>query len=200
MKKLALITITVILTNLNYIYGQTPATTRLNRQQILLTVQGFIKWYKANKPYLDTIRLIQGGAPDSTTRPSIDWDGVERFLAKIDRSGFVTPAYLNTHREYFKQIDKNLEGFKLTSELIKINGMDMDFVLRTHEPDEILQKLIKGNAKIFSANGKKAYVGYELYPNTGLLFDLSYHKKWKIEAINYDSLSEHVSSKAHRQQ
>lgn len=189
MKKLILVIISFILINFNYCYAQKPGTNpQINKQQILSTVRGFLKWYK-EKGRDTTIhyQLIKGGPPDSTTRPSIDWEGVEAYLAHLNSSGYVTPAYLNTHREYFKEIDENLKGFKLTSELIKINGMDIDFVLGTFEPEEIFDRLQKGKIHQIAVIYRKAIISYQLSPQLCLLFTLSYNKKWLIDSIGYDN-------------
>lgn len=187
MKKLIFITIAVILT-IDYTYAQKPSTTlQVNKQQILATVRGFLKWYKANHQDIDTTRLIKGGPPDSTTRPSIDWIGVERYLSKLDNSGLVTPAYLNTHREYFKAIDKELEGFKPSSELTKINGMDGDLILQTFEPEAIFENLSKGKIHQIAIIYRKAIISYQLSPHICLLFTLTYNTKWQIDSIGYDN-------------
>lgn len=191
MKKLILITIVFFLTNLNNSFAQRPSTNpQVNNQQILATVQGFLKWYKVNKHDIDATRLLKGGPPDSTTRPSIDWYGVEKFLAKLDRSGYVTPEYLNTHRDYFKAIDKNLEGFKLTSELTLINGINGDLILQTFEPEEILDNLSKGKIHQIVSIYRKAIISYQLNPYICLLFSLTFIDKWKIDSIGYDNTHE----------
>ncbi|MCD8742484.1 hypothetical protein LT679_17875 [Mucilaginibacter roseus] len=187
MKQLIFITIAVILT-IDYTYAQKPnADPKVNRQQILLTVQGFLQWYKNNHQDIDTTRLIKGGPPDSTTRPSIDWNGVERYLSKLNNSGLVTPAYLNTQREYFKAIDKELEGFKPSSELTKINGMDGDLILHIFEPEAIFESVSKGKIHQIAIIYRKAIISYQLSPYICLLFTLTYDTKWQIDSIGYDN-------------
>ncbi|MBE9586116.1 hypothetical protein IM792_16805 [Mucilaginibacter sp. JRF] len=191
MKKLILITIVFFLTNLNNSYAQRPSTNpQVNKQQILATVQGFLKWYKLNRRDVDTTRLLKGGPPDSTVRTSIDWDGVERFLSKLHNSGYVTLAYLNTHREYFKWIDARLEGMKPTSELIKIDGMDINMVLDTFEPEEVLSRLNNGKIHQIASIYRKAIISYQLSPYICMLFSLTFIDKWKIDSIGYDNTHE----------
>lgn len=99
----------------------------------------------------------------------------------------VTPAYLNTHREYFKAIDKNLERFERTSELTKINGMDGDLVLQTFEPEEVLDRLNEGKLHQIATIYRKAIISYQLHPQICLLFTLSFDKKWNIDSVGYDN-------------
>ncbi|MCC8411234.1 hypothetical protein LJ707_20000 [Mucilaginibacter sp. UR6-1] len=187
MKKLAFIIF--ILFNLNYCSAQKPGTnSQVNQQQILSAVHGFLKWYKV-KGHDTTVhyRLIKGGAPDSTTRPSINWDGVETYLAHLNSSGYVSPAYLNTHREHFKEVDKELEGFKLTSELIKINGLDFDLVLKNMEPEDVLDNLNKMKLHKLYVIDDKAMAAYTFTRYVCMIFTLTKENdKWLIDYIGWD--------------
>lgn len=158
-----------------------------DKKVIKSSVFGFLEWYK--KKLSDTTQnnylLAKGGYPDTTTSRRIDFSGVEKYLEELRKSGYLSENYLCGLQGYFKDIDDTLLKMDTKKDLIPVSGLDVDFILRTGEPESILNQLNK--AKIL-----KIYVAYDKsivklkISTIGMLFTLSrFGTVWKIDYVGY---------------
>ena len=161
-----------------------------NTAQIKKTIVNFLKWYKKDQKDTSkkTYSTLRGGYPDTTTKPYIDTGGLEMYLNHFRQTGYVTESYLDALRNYFKEIGEGLKAAPKTKDLVKINGMDIDFVLGTFEPEMILDHIKEGRFDKICIIYNKAIVRFRISKVIKVLFTLTRIKNnWMIDYIGYDN-------------
>lgn len=159
-----------------------------NEISIKKAIINFLDWYKIEQG--DTSKkaysFTKGGFPDTTTKTTIDIKGVEMYLDELKKAGYFSESYLNNLWFYFKDIDDDLQTSPKTKDLIKIPGMDIDWILNTFEPEEILNNINRGEFKRISVIDNKAIVQFQIAKRIPLLFTLTReNNKWLIDYIGY---------------
>lgn len=149
------------------------------QKEALQTVTDFLGWYSTNYNQANSFGLVNQG--DSVFY-SVNFEEAEKYLAYLKSSGFVSDAYLNNFRTYFKESD---EVFKKDP----INegpppGFDYDIVLYTQEPELVIQK--RAQPKIISSEIRDDTATLNLDMEMKLQFVLSKQDgAWKIDKISY---------------
>jgi hypothetical protein len=170
-------------------FGQTKKQSQ-SQIQIKKTIIGFLKWYKREEA--DTTKapysLTTGGYPDTTTIARIDRDGVEQYLDIFRKSDFVSEIYIDGLRDYFLDVDKLLINGPIMHDLVKIPGMDIDFALKTFEPEAILDHIDNGRITKLYIIYNKATVSLHISRYIDMLFILTrQNNKWYIDYIGDDA-------------
>ncbi|MGZ3755161.1 MAG: hypothetical protein ACXVAY_05675 [Mucilaginibacter sp.] len=162
-----------------------------NKARIEKTITDFLKWYKIEEA--DTSQknysIAKGGYPDTTTDFRIDSPGLEKYLAHFRSTGFVSETYLNYLRDYFTEIDQRLkEDTTHRKEMLKVDGLDTDWILNTFEPDAILDHIEEGRFDKIEVLYNKAMARFRISKSLQLLFTLTRYKNhWMIDYIGYDA-------------
>jgi hypothetical protein len=187
-----LFVIAICLLSTNFCFSQTKKY-QTGEIKIKETIIGFLKWYKAeqkdtsNKGY----SFIKGGYPDTTTQERIDRDGIEKYLDRFRKSGFVSETYINDLRGYFVDIEKLLEKIPKHNDLVKIPGMDIDFVLQTFEPEAILDHIDSSRIEKLYIIYNKALIKLHVSQHIDMLFILTKRNdKWLIDYAGHDATDE----------
>ena len=191
MKKTLIIT-AVFLLPISFCFGQTKKYSPQNTA-IQKTIIGFLNWYKLEEENTGKVdySFTKGGYPDTTTRIRIDKDGVEKYLDHFKKSNFVSETFTDNLRDYFMNIDKSMETMPKYNDLVKIEGMDIDFVLQTFEPEAILDHIGQSRLDKVYIVYNKALVKYHAYKNIDMIFILTEkNKKWLIDYIGHDATDE----------
>jgi hypothetical protein len=170
-------------------FGQSK---KVNPNQIKIkeTIIGFLRWYKQfdNDTTKATYSLIKGGYPDTTTVVRIDKNGVESYLNAFRKSKFVSETYIDGLRDYFFYIDEGLATAPKVHDLVKIQGMDIDFALHTFEPEAILDHIDNSRISKLYIIYNKALVTLHISKYIDLLFVLTrQNNKWLIDYMGDDA-------------
>jgi hypothetical protein len=106
-------------------------------------------------------------------------------------SNFFSETYLNTLRGYFYEIDKILKTSPPVSvgSIVKIDGLGLDFILQTFEPELILDHIDEGKLEEVLIRGNKAIAKFNIpQTSTEMLFTLTKEKGiWLIDYIGYSN-------------
>ncbi|MEP7264045.1 MAG: hypothetical protein ABI772_06095 [Bacteroidota bacterium] len=150
------------------------------------TVVDFIKWYSNNMSRLNKIEIVNNSFDsifDSTGLYSINFTNGELFLAELKKSGFISDAYVEFMRNYFKDCEKNfVENPQFDG---PPEGFDFDLVLWSQEYDEDLKHIDKSTVGESSISSKKANIQIKFPSGSSLKYDLSlYNDKWMIDKID----------------
>jgi hypothetical protein len=160
------------------------------KDDIKETVVNFLNWYKTEQhdKAQSHYSFIKGGYPDTTTKQAVDWMGVERYLNHLRETGYFSETYLNDLGYFFKKIDDNLKTRPKTKDLVKIDGLDRDWILKTFEPEAILDQIEAGRFNKISVIYNKAMVRFRISKSVQLLFTLTRTtNKWQIDSVGYDA-------------
>ena len=119
----------------------------------------------------------------------VDKVGVERYLDFLRSSTFLSETYLNNLRAYFEKIDKILTKSPPISigSIVKIDGLDLDFVLQSFEPEQILDHIDDGKLEEVLIMENKAIAKFNISQTyTKMLFTLTKENGvWLIDNIGY---------------
>jgi len=168
------------------------------KDNIKETVVSFLKWYKTEQHDEAHSRhsFIKGGPPDTTTKQAIDWKGVEMYLNHIRETSYFSETYLNNLWLFFKKIDDNLQTRPKMKDLVKIDGLDRDWILSTFEPEAILDHIEAGRFDKICIIYNKAIARFRISKTIQLLFTLTRAgNKWQIDYIGYDAGYKHSAAR-----
>lgn len=150
------------------------------------TVIDFIKWYDNNMSSLNRIELVNNNSDtiyDSTSLYRINFTNTELFLAEIKKSGFVSDAYLDFMRNYFKDCEENF--IKTQQYDGPPEGFDFDLIMWSQEYDEDLKNIDKSTVGAATISPQKANIEIKFPLGGSLKYDLSlYNDKWMIDKID----------------
>jgi hypothetical protein len=160
-----------------------------DRAAIRNTIVHFLKWHKnfeadtSRRPY----QITKGGYPDTTTGVRIDFEGLEQYLNEYLKTQLVSETFINNLRLYFRDIDKNLALMPIQNGLQKIDGLDIDPVLKTYDTDEITDHIDQSKITQLHIIYNKALVSVHFSTYTDMLFTLTREQKhWKIDYAGAD--------------
>lgn len=186
MKQLILIS-WLFLLNSFVSYAQPKKEVVLIKHSVLT----FLKWHKYEEAKFskENYSLLQGGTLASKMNLSIDYTGVEKFVHHMKSSNLVSNNYLNGLRGYFMQIGNELEiqQRKPSDDIVKVDGLDLDIVLQSFEPELILDHIDNGVFKKVRIVGDKALVLFFIPDyNISMNFVLSkVEGVWLLDQIDY---------------
>ena len=134
-------------------------------QQPAKTIIDFLKWYKINRNRLvgiETVKNVPNSENyDSTKFYSVNFEGTEKYLSELKRSGFISDKYIGSWREYFKKCDEN---FKINPRNDgPAEGFDFDFITWTQEYEETLANINKTKVLNEQIINDKAMLVIDLY-------------------------------------
>jgi len=170
----------------------TQLKAQIDEKSIEHTIVNFLHWHK--NPGIDSLNkryVIIKEIPinQKLKRQTIDKKGVEKYLLFLKRSNYLSDAYLNNLRGYFYKIGEGLDRNPAIpkSAIVKIDGLDLDFILQTFEPEEILDFIDHGLFKQIAIVSNKAIAQFYIPDNsTKLLFTLTkVNDKWLIDDLGY---------------
>jgi hypothetical protein len=146
-------------------------------------VFSFLSWYLKRADSINSPQMVNnfGAEYDSTKFYSVNFVETEKYLAKLQKSGFISQHYLNNWRSYFKEADEN---FKKNPENDGPPAyFDYDFVLLAQDGiDEKELHEVKSSVTFFS--GPKALVLMPFNENNKMQYFLSHDNgKWLIDCI-----------------
>ncbi|HVE61147.1 MAG TPA: hypothetical protein VNA26_04970 [Chitinophagaceae bacterium] len=149
-------------------------------------VHNFLKWYKNNDVRLNSIPLIKGGAPDTTTFYSVDFTQTEKYLSELKKSGFLSDKYLNDLRTYFKSSNDSLKKYPQNDG--PAYGFDFDFIMQSQDYMDIMENI--DSLKILSKkiSGNSATIIIDRLPKMKMAYGLSKQgNTWLIDTFGYKS-------------
>ena len=157
------------------------------------SIIGLLKWHKVNylnDPSPKRYPIIKDVViSKKLKKQAVDKMGVEKHLDFFRSSKFLSEIYINNLRGYFYEIDKILIKSPSVSigSVVKIDGLDLDFVLQTFEPEEILNHIDEGKLDEVLVLENKAIVKFNISSTyTKMLFTLTKEKDhWLIDYIGY---------------
>jgi hypothetical protein len=143
----------------------------------LLTVKDFLTWYGVHYKDVNSFALVNQG---NGITYSVNFEETEKFLKVLKESGFVSDAYLQNFRIYFKEADAAFKKDPVNEG--PPPGFDYDIVLFTQEPDAVLAQGKNPTVLLSQIKDDKAVLKLDLYVK--LQFSLSLHAgSWKIDRI-----------------
>lgn len=195
MKKILLIILPLFFCSQSGICQIKSKQQNSDSHKIEKTVSNFLKWYKSrendtakNGTSRPSYSLTKGGYPDTTTKQVINMEGVEVYLSYLRKSGYFSESYLNDLRQYFKEIDKGMQTAPKTNTLIAVPGLNTDWILKTFEPEMVLDHIKNGRFDKVNIIYNKAIVRFRISKVVQMLFTLTkINNKWLIDYIGYDN-------------
>lgn len=170
----------------------------LNAQQTLndsisQTIVCFLRWHKVNhlqdldnQKYAIIKNII---ISKKLKKQSINKINLEKYLSFFRYSKLLSETYINNLRGYFYDMDKILKKSPPVSigSIVKIDGLDLDFILQSFEPEEILNHIDDSKLGEVLVLENKAIAKFNI-PSTHIkmLFTLTkVNEKWLIDYIGY---------------
>lgn len=141
-------------------------------------IKSFLNWYKSKIDEIYDIKLLMIIKKDSDSIYRINLKSVDRFIANLKSSNYLTDNYLNIIREHFIQIDNKLVQKRQKDGLIE--GLTQDLLLYSQEPKEYLNNISKLSFNIIQINDNLAVVNVK-YFGIEVLFKLN--SEYLIECI-----------------
>lgn len=188
MKKISIVLILSLL-YINYSVAQSKSQKE-DETKIKSVVVNFLNWHKNGPPdsTFGKYSITKGGYPDSTTKTTIDFEGVKIQLEQFRRSGFVSETFINDLRQYFVDVNAILEKRSPSAELLRIPELDEDYVLKTIEPEAVLLKIEQGRFDKINIIFNKAIARFSISKYAVLIFTLTkINGYWKIDYIGWDT-------------
>ena len=147
-------------------------------KEALQTVTNFLGWYNENYNDANSFILVN----QDSAYYSVNFEQTEKFLSYLKSSGYVTGAYLNHFRAYFKDAETTFQKDSINEG--PPPGFDYDIVLYTQEPELVIEK--RKNPIVLSKEIKDDTIILNLNLELPLQFQLSkQNAKWMIDRIQY---------------
>ena len=142
----------------------------------------FLHWYKVNLNEANSFPILR---KDSDNNYMLNMEAVTDYLNFIESSKCTSAKYRVLWQKFFDDKAILLKQEKLQSDMPE--DFDLDFVLISQEPDEILNQLSNTKFKVLSENKSEALINV-FYPQKELMnyeFEVSKtHGKWQIDYIS----------------
>lgn len=152
------------------------------------TVLKFLKWYHLNENRLNTIYLIKGGLPDTTTTYSIDFKNTEIYLAELHKSECLSDKFISDFRNFFVQADLNLKANPQNDG--PADGFDADLIMKSQDYMDVWDNLDSMKLVMSRINGDSATIKVRFGLYYMPAYNLSKHaNRWVIDSI-YNVYSE----------
>lgn len=152
------------------------------------TVRAFLTWYLQHQSPLNSLPFVPAALDADTTRVyAVDFQAVEDYLRLLQRSGTVSPVYLQAHRRYFQQCADSLRAHPQTDGFV--NGLDYDRILYTQAGDIQTQLVLHSQPIRVTVGPDTAQVVYrfteqQMSEGPNLTFSLAVEQeRWMITAV-----------------
>ncbi|MBF9238393.1 hypothetical protein I2I05_13390 [Hymenobacter sp. BT683] len=152
------------------------------------TVRAFLTWYLQHQDTLNSLPVVPGLLDEDTTQVyAVDFQAVEDYVRLLQRSGTVSPLYLQAHRRYFQQCADSLRAHPQTDGFIE--GLNYDHILYTQAGDIQTQFVLRSQPTRVTVGADTAQVVYrftETQTSEGppLAFSLAVEQgRWMITAV-----------------
>jgi hypothetical protein len=152
-------------------------------KHVIQTIDGFLTWYKDNY-----FRLYQYSLTytNDSGHYQVDTNHCKQFLEELKSTGFISDVYVRLWKKYF---DDQAENFKINIQNEgPPEGFDMDLVLLTQEPEEVLNHITT-----------LRYENFDMDDHSAVVIVHTRWEEWKyiIELSNIDShwLIDYISLK-----
>ncbi|MBA4145355.1 MAG: hypothetical protein C0523_06310 [Cytophaga sp.] len=151
-------------------------------------VKGFLAWYSNHweevsvdliNPIIENSMLDQ---PDSTRPYKINFKAAEIYLDVFRKSGFISEAYIETYRQYFKECQ--LEFEKEPHYEGPPTGFEYDFIFRSQDYQYQRDNPDKAKTTEISITANKATVTIQ--------YDEVYSYIYKLSKVNNDWLIDSI--------
>ncbi|MBV4355798.1 hypothetical protein [Pinibacter aurantiacus] len=146
-------------------------------------VYNFFSWYLKEADSIISPQMVNnfGGDYDSTKFYSVNFVETEKYLSKLQHTGYISQHYLDYWRSYFKQAD---EDFKKNPENDGPPAyFDYDFVMLGQDIID-RKELQEAKAKVSFPDHSKALVLMPFSENDKMQYFLSNNNgKWQIDSI-----------------
>lgn len=122
-------------------------------KHLIQPIEGFLTWYKNNY-----FRLYQYSLTytDDSGHYQVDTNHCKQFLNELKSTGFISDVYVQLWKKYF---DDQAKNFKINIQNEgPPEGFDMDLVLLTQEPEEVLNYITTLRYEIFDMDDQSAVV------------------------------------------
>lgn len=157
--------------------------------QIKRTAIGFLKWYKANRNYLEKNKIVTGFNPDTIKRDSIikiNTYAVEKYLSNFRKSTYVSEIFLNNLRAVYKNVSDSLLKNPIIDYFGPIPGLESD-LLFGFEPEQVLDHIKQGKFTKIYVVYDKAVAKFDISKFNQCVFTMTKIKgKWLIDYFGYD--------------
>jgi hypothetical protein len=155
------------------------------------TIVDFLKWYRWHKDTGVSYAIIKDQQLDNKMKKQIlDMEGVEKYLLFLKSSNFLSEIFLNQIRGNFLKINSDLSLMPPidSDAIVKIDGLDLDIVLQSFEPELIIDHLDRLYIKKIVILGNKSIAQVKIKNQTiDMVFILSNkNNKWVIDEIGYE--------------
>jgi hypothetical protein len=145
----------------------------------------FLKWYRDHQE-LARIHMVNNMYQDDPTfKPgndySINFDSTEYYLDKFRQSGYVSDAYINYWRNYFKKVGDDLKAHLQKDGIVE--ALDSDLV--TKSQDDVLRDLDKVKVVLHTVGSSESLIQLQLYQGPALSFKMTKNGgEWLIDRID----------------
>ncbi|MBB6005282.1 hypothetical protein [Arcicella rosea] len=153
-------------------------------QQPTKTIIDFLKWYRNNLGIQGNLLKTNPNLPkDTVAYYSVNFLETEKYLSKLQSTGFISDKYINKWRVYFKKCEQNLKENPQPNDG-PADGFDFDFIMLGQEYNDDLDIIEKAKIKSLIISNKNAII--KLYFSFGneIIYNLTqYGDKWQIDDI-----------------
>lgn len=154
-------------------------------QQPAKTIIDFLIWYRENRDRLGKIQLVNnadGMGSSPSKHYSVNFKNTEVYLMEIQKSTFVSEAYINDQRQYFKKCSQQLK------ETLQNDGppagFEFDLILLSQDYEEDLANLDKSIVTTIDLKDKNAKLKLTFQSESALIFTISKNNgQWLIDKI-----------------
>lgn len=165
----------------NGTYNSRVQKTDLQPKQV---VRSYLLWYKSNRNRLENFELVKGGKSDERIPYSVDFEQTERYLAELEKCGFVSGRYITKFREYFKNCDRDLKRYPQYDG--PAQGFGFDLVLKAHDYNQVLNN-IKRMRVLSTREGENNATIKIKFPTVIMVFTLArINGAWLIDTLGYE--------------
>lgn len=154
-------------------------------QQPAKTIIDFLTWYRENRDRLGKIQLVNN-ADDMESSPSkfysVNFNNTEVYLMEIKKSTFVSDAYINDQRQYFKECSQQLKENPQNEG--PPAGFEFDLILLSQDYEEDLANLDKSIVTAIDLKDKNTKLKLSFQSESALVFTiLKNNGQWFIDKI-----------------
>lgn len=182
--------ILILFTSFSYHFGVCAVNAKIQKQigfasgdsvKLVKSIQSFLYWYKDSYIKLYEYRLTK---VDASGNYQVDIKACDQYLATLKSTGYISSEYVRLWKQYF---DSQVEKFKMNPQNEgPPEGFDLDLVLHTQEPEEVLNYINKLKYRVKELNKTMALVEVDtIWPNWTYNFELTKkNNKWYIDYIS----------------
>jgi hypothetical protein len=160
-------------------YGQNIATT----SDPVKTVKNFMLWYRNNKDRI-YVPLVKGSDRDSTPY-RVDYDSLNLYLKKLNKSNFFSTNFLNSIYNYVAKCDSNFMKHPQIGFIAK--GFEFDIVTKLMDDVDLFDNIKSLKQSIQKRNKTIIIIKLSYDEKEYIIFNVKKYKTfWKIDSINGD--------------